>query len=372
MPRCGSGVLRLASPRARLGWLLTHLSDLPGSGIIYTLTVSAAEDTARLLREAGHEVAAYTGRTDPAEREEAEAALKENRVKALVATSALGMGFDKPDLGLRGPSRRTVLAGRLLPAGGPCRPRRRARRRTAAARHRGPGHLAVLRHLIHAPRGPAAAVLARARRRPARRCRRPRWRRVVDCAGPVWSCCSRCWPSTARCAGAGRLGGDRPAVDLRRERYGRIARRGRPSSRHGRLRDDGRLPDGFLQQRAGRPDGRAVRPVRQLRRAVVLGQRRGRSRPRAPAPPCSAPASNWSRGPCGPRDGQAGRAGQGQDRRPRLTERPGAGPPDGLGLGRQLREVFGNRSGPGGAAGMLRACVQVLAQWGWAQRRWPS
>ncbi|MDQ0375298.1 RecQ family ATP-dependent DNA helicase [Cellulomonas humilata] len=93
------GVLRLPTARARLGWLLSHLGDLPGSGIIYTLTVAAAQDTARLLREAGHDVRAYTGQTDPAEREESEAALKANTVKALVATSALGMGFDKPDLG---------------------------------------------------------------------------------------------------------------------------------------------------------------------------------------------------------------------------------------------------------------------------------
>ena len=93
------GVLRLPNPQARLGWLLTHLDELPGSGIIYALTVSAAEDTARLLRQAGHPVLAYTGRTDPADREQAEAALKNNEVKALVATSALGMGFDKPDLG---------------------------------------------------------------------------------------------------------------------------------------------------------------------------------------------------------------------------------------------------------------------------------
>ena len=93
------GVLRLPSPRSRLAWLLTHLADLPGSGIIYALTVSAAEDTARLLQKAGHQVLAYTGRTDPADREQAEAALKNNEVKALVATSALGMGFDKPDLG---------------------------------------------------------------------------------------------------------------------------------------------------------------------------------------------------------------------------------------------------------------------------------
>ncbi|GAB3143972.1 RecQ family ATP-dependent DNA helicase [Marisediminicola antarctica] len=93
------GVLRLPDAGARLGWLLSHLDDLPGSGIIYTLTVAAAEDTARLLREAGHVVRAYTGQTDTGEREESEGLLKANQVKALIATSALGMGFDKPDLG---------------------------------------------------------------------------------------------------------------------------------------------------------------------------------------------------------------------------------------------------------------------------------
>jgi ATP-dependent DNA helicase RecQ len=93
------GVLRLHDSRARLAWLLSHISELPGSGIIYALTVSAAEDTARLLRDAGHNVRAYTGQTDTAEREESEEMLKGNQVKALVATSALGMGFDKPDLG---------------------------------------------------------------------------------------------------------------------------------------------------------------------------------------------------------------------------------------------------------------------------------
>ena len=93
------GVLRLPDSQARLAWLLSHLDELPGSGIIYALTVSAAEDTARMLREAGHPVRAYTGQTDNAEREESEGMLGRNEVKALVATSALGMGFDKPDLG---------------------------------------------------------------------------------------------------------------------------------------------------------------------------------------------------------------------------------------------------------------------------------
>ncbi len=93
------GVLRLPDATTRLAWLLSHLADLPGSGIIYTLTVAAAEDTARLLRDAGHNVRAYTGQTDTQEREQSEQALKRNEVKALIATSALGMGFDKPDLG---------------------------------------------------------------------------------------------------------------------------------------------------------------------------------------------------------------------------------------------------------------------------------
>lgn len=93
------GVLGSMAPEQRLGWLLAHLDDLPGSGIVYTLTVAGAEDVATALAEAGHQVAAYTGRTDPADRERLEAQLRDNQVKALVATSALGMGFDKPDLG---------------------------------------------------------------------------------------------------------------------------------------------------------------------------------------------------------------------------------------------------------------------------------
>ncbi len=93
------GVLRLPSAQDRLAWLVAHLDDLPGSGIVYTLTVSGAEDLATLLRSAGHAVRSYTGRTDPAERIEAEDLLRRNEVKALIATSALGMGFDKPDLG---------------------------------------------------------------------------------------------------------------------------------------------------------------------------------------------------------------------------------------------------------------------------------
>ncbi|MBS2537840.1 RecQ family ATP-dependent DNA helicase [Catenulispora sp. NF23] len=92
-------VVRLGSPEERFAYLAEQLPELPGSGIVYTLTVAAADELTAFLRGRGFEVAAYSGRTEDAERREAEADLLANRVKALVATSALGMGFDKPDLG---------------------------------------------------------------------------------------------------------------------------------------------------------------------------------------------------------------------------------------------------------------------------------
>ena len=70
---------------------------LPGHGIIYALTVRDANQVAEWLQSRGINVEAYTGQTGD-RREELEQALLDNRVKALVATTALGMGFDKPDL----------------------------------------------------------------------------------------------------------------------------------------------------------------------------------------------------------------------------------------------------------------------------------
>ena len=93
------GVLQLPDTAHRLAWLADHLVALPGSGIIYTLTVAASQQVADYLRERGLAVAAYSGQIEQTERLAAEDDLLHNRVKALVATSALGMGFDKPDLG---------------------------------------------------------------------------------------------------------------------------------------------------------------------------------------------------------------------------------------------------------------------------------
>ncbi|MSZ75768.1 MAG: DEAD/DEAH box helicase, partial [Actinobacteria bacterium] len=88
------GVVRLKTPDQRLAWLADHLAEQPGSGIVYCLTVAATQEIADYLRSRGHVVAAYSGQTDPTERQALEADLIAGRVKALIATSALGMGFD--------------------------------------------------------------------------------------------------------------------------------------------------------------------------------------------------------------------------------------------------------------------------------------
>ncbi len=102
--------LWLPEYEARMAWLAEHLGELPGSGIIYVLTRRDAERLARWLRDRGWPVEAYHSGLDgeaagegeaggPGPRERLEEKLRRNELKALVATVALGMGFDKPDLG---------------------------------------------------------------------------------------------------------------------------------------------------------------------------------------------------------------------------------------------------------------------------------
>ena len=89
-------VLPPLSPLERYAWVADALRTLPGSGIVYVLTVAETERVTAFLTEQGLDVAAYSGQTT--NREELEDRLRDNQVKALVATSALGMGYDKPDL----------------------------------------------------------------------------------------------------------------------------------------------------------------------------------------------------------------------------------------------------------------------------------
>ncbi len=89
----------LLSQGARMAWLAEHLPQLPGSGIIYTLTIRDAQRLAEWLQSRGIDAHPYWGALDPEKRESLEQQLLDNQLKALVATTALGMGFDKPDLG---------------------------------------------------------------------------------------------------------------------------------------------------------------------------------------------------------------------------------------------------------------------------------
>src|SRR5205807_7676873 len=91
-------VVDLAQPAERLAWLASTIPQLPGSGIVYCLTIRDSKRVAGWLRSQGIEAVAYSGESEHEDRLVFEDALLGNKVKAVVATSALGMGFDKPDL----------------------------------------------------------------------------------------------------------------------------------------------------------------------------------------------------------------------------------------------------------------------------------
>ena len=98
--------IRLATQAERLAWLADHIKELPGTGIIYTLTTRDAEQVSAWLNQRGILVRPYHANVaderyadSNAYRSRLELALERNEVKALVATTALGMGYDKPDVG---------------------------------------------------------------------------------------------------------------------------------------------------------------------------------------------------------------------------------------------------------------------------------
>ena len=98
--------MRLPSQAARLAWLADHVDSLPGTGIVYALTKRDANQVAGWLEEHGIQARAYYSDVTHEEfedsntyRQHLEDQLLRNEIKALVATTALGMGYDKPDLG---------------------------------------------------------------------------------------------------------------------------------------------------------------------------------------------------------------------------------------------------------------------------------
>ena len=90
--------LELPRPAERLAWLVEHLPALPGSGIVYTLTKRDAEQVATFLTANGISAEPYSGEQETEARIATESGCCDNELKAVVATSALGMGYDKADL----------------------------------------------------------------------------------------------------------------------------------------------------------------------------------------------------------------------------------------------------------------------------------
>ncbi len=354
------GVLELPTADARLGWLAARLGELQGSGIVYALTVSAAEDTAALLREAGHEVRAYTGRTDPADRLELERALRDNQVKALVATSALGMGFDKPDLGfvvhLGAPASPVAYYQQVGRAG-------RATERADVLLLPASDDREIWRYFATSsmPRRPDADAVLTALAESSKPTvhRRPGDRRRRAPHPP------RAAAQGARRRGRGTPGQRRLVVHRRRldVRRGALRPGRRGPRRRGRV-DAGLpahrgLPDALPAGGAGRPRRGRLRQVRPVRRPVVRPLGAGRRGAGGDPHPAQGRRPHRAALAVAERHDPPGRQPVRQDRRRRAGRGgPGGGPADGPRLGAAGALAAGagrsRRAGRRAAAGRVR------------------
>ena len=371
------GVLPLPTrPSSGSAWLVAHLDELPG----LRHRLHAHRRRRRGRRRAAARGRARRSRPTPAAptrptASALEAALRDNEVKALVATTALGMGFDKPDLGFVVHLGAPVVAGRLLPAGRPRRPRHRARRRAAAARAprtatsgatsprascpREEQADAVLRALAESGRPLSTAALETVV--DLRRTRLELLLKVLDVDGavqPVPGRLDRRPASRGPTTPSATPGSPRPAGAS-------------SSSMLDYERTDG-VPDGVPAgvastttppRRCGRCDRCAgawfptdVPDARGRRRAARASSRAGR---RARAARAVAD-----------RHGPARRAAQGQDRRRRARAAPGRAVArlTDLGWGQRLRELLARRRArrarPTAAARPASTCSR---DWGWAR-----
>lgn len=91
--------IHLDKREERMGWLVEHINELPGTGVIYCLTVKDCELINDWLNSNGIKSALFTGRTDDQIKKESIEAFSKNEIKVMVATTAFGMGYDKPDIG---------------------------------------------------------------------------------------------------------------------------------------------------------------------------------------------------------------------------------------------------------------------------------
>ena len=274
-------VVELPSPAARLAWLATHLPGLGGSGIVYCLTKRDTETVAEWLNTQGISSLAYSGEVADEERVEVEAKLLANEVKAVVATSALGMGYDKPDLGFvvhyQAPSSAIAYYQQVGRAG-----------RGLAEAHvvllRGAEDRAIQDFFIE--QGIPAARARGARARADRLIRQ-----AAHPPGAAGRGQSRARAHRGAAEGARRRGRGAPAgVGLGAHGRGLVLRRGALPGGHGapalgaagdvRLRRERELPDADAAGAARRPRFGPLRTLLDLRRRALRRPARRRARAR--------------------------------------------------------------------------------------------
>ena len=260
----------MPSQAERMAWMAEWIPQLPGSGIVYCLTVRDTLNVTNWLDSQGIKCEAYSGQVESDERIEIERKLLANEIKCVVATSALGMGYDKPDLGFvvhfQGPGSPIAYYQQVGRAG-------RGLEEADAVLlrgHRGPRRPG----LLHQERLPAAGA-GRAGdgavrgSRPTAQHRRPD-ERDQPRQGPDGADAQAARGRGRPEQGQGRLGAQPARVGLRRgadpRRHRRQARR---AEGDGGVRPRRPLPDGEPADRARRPRGRALRQVLDLHRAEV-------------------------------------------------------------------------------------------------------
>ena len=360
-------VASLPSPAHRLAWLADHLATLPGSGIVYTLTVAATDEVAAYLRARGITATSYSGRTDDAERRQAEDDLLGNRVKVLVATSALGMGFDKPDLGfvvhLGAPASPIAYYQQVGRAG-------RGVERAEVVLLPGAEDEAIWRYFaslgfpseeqvrttLQALTGTTLSTAALEPRVDLRRTRLETMLKVLDVDGAVrrvqggWTATGQSWAYDAdRYA---RVAADRAAEQQAMRDYA-ATDDCRMAFLRRQLDDPGAAPCGRCDRCTGRPLDLAVSADALAAAQAHLGRPGVEVEPRRlwPTGMAAAGVALTGRIPAG-RQAESGRA------LGRLSD---------IGWGTRLRALLG---GPDTELpdDVLRAVVQVLAGWGWAER----
>ena len=344
-------VVDLPGQADRLAWLAQRLPELPGSGIVYTLTKRDADLVAEWLTGHGVAAEAYSGDSATDERIAVEERLLRNDLKAVVATSALGMGYDKPDLGFvvhyqapgsviayyqqvgragraieraevvllrgaRGPPDPGLLHRAGVPAPRARRPRARADRRRGGGRRLHPGADGRGQPRQGPRRGDAEG---------ARRRGRGRARRLA----------------LARAA--------RQRLELRRRALRAHHRAAAPrAGRDGPARRRRALPDARAAGGARRPRAGGLRALLGLRRAALRRAAGPRARARGVAAPALAPARAR-----GQEDGAGRRGRDAQD--PRRRARRG---------GPRARAARRRRLGPARARRPQRRALRRRARRG--------